>query len=133
MKLNTIAAYVMACAFTTLASAQAAPSSADHGTSYTHAQLKQMERDAHTPEQNKALANYYGTKQKDYAQLAAEAKQEWLQRSENAPAVAAAKYPRPVDSARNLFEYYTQKASDAATLSAKYDQLASTYLTAKNK
>ena len=117
MKLNTIAAYVMACAFTTLASAQAAPSSADHGTSYTHAQLK----------------HYYGTKQKDYAQLAAEAKQEWLQRSENAPAVAAAKYPRPVDSARNLFEYYTQKASEAASLSAKYDQLATTYLANKNK
>jgi hypothetical protein len=92
-----------------------------------------MERDAHTPEQNKALANYYGTKQKDYAQLAAEAKQEWLQRSENAPAVAAAKYPRPVDSARNLFEYYTQKASEAASLSAKYDQLATTYLANKNK
>jgi uncharacterized membrane protein YccC len=133
MRLNTIAACVLACAFTTLASAQAAPSSADKGTSYSHAQLKQMERDARTPEQNKALADYYGKKQKDYAQLAADAKQDWLQKSQNAPAVAAAKYPRPVDSARNLFEYYTQKASDAATLSAKYDQLASTYLTAKNK
>jgi hypothetical protein len=37
---------------------------------------------------------------------------------------AAAKYPRPVDSARNLYEYYMYKASEAGTLEAKYSRLA---------
>ncbi len=36
----------------------------------------------------------------------------------------AAKYPRPVDSARNLYEYYLSKAFEAEKLSARYSQLA---------
>ena len=32
---------------------------------------------------------------------------------------------RPVDSARNLYEYYMYKASEAGALEAKYSRLAS--------
>jgi len=35
-----------------------------------------------------------------------------------------AKYPRPVDSARNLYEYYMTRASEAGMLEAKYTRLA---------
>jgi len=36
----------------------------------------------------------------------------------------AAKYPRPADSARNLYEYYMYKANKAGALEAKYTNLA---------
>ena len=35
-----------------------------------------------------------------------------------------AKYPRPVDSAKNLYEYYMAEAGDSAKLEAKYSALA---------
>jgi hypothetical protein len=82
-----------------------------------------MAREAHTPEQYRALASYYWREQKDYLQQAAEEKHEWIRRSQNIMVVAA-KYPRPADSARNLYEYYMCKASEVAELSAKYSRLA---------
>ena len=36
-----------------------------------------------------------------------------------------AKYPRPVDSARNLHEYYMYAASEAGTLETTYSRMAS--------
>ena len=80
---------------------------------------------AHAPEQYTALASYYGPAEANYLQKAAEEKQEWARRSQNITSVAA-KYPRPVDSARNLYEYYMYKASEAGTLAAKYSHLAAT-------
>jgi hypothetical protein len=35
-----------------------------------------------------------------------------------------AKYPKPADQAKALYEYYLEKASEAGVLSAKYAQLA---------
>jgi hypothetical protein len=79
---------------------------------------------AHAPEQYKALAGYYGQEQNRYAQLAAQEKIEWDRRS-NQPIVSTlAKYPRPVDSARNLYEYYIYKASENKALEAKYSRMA---------
>jgi len=98
-------------------------SSAETGEGYTKAQLKELTRSAHAPEQYKALAHYYGERQKDYLQLAAEAKAEWERRSHNAP-TGFGKYPRPVDWARNAYEYYLAKASASRTLEAKYSNLA---------
>jgi hypothetical protein len=85
--------------------------------------LKQLALNAHAPAQYTALANYYGEQRNSYMQKAAEEKQEWERRSQNVMA-SAAKYPRPVDSARNLYEYYMYKASEAGTLEAKYSRLA---------
>jgi hypothetical protein len=78
---------------------------------------------ANSPEQYKALASYFGKQHSDYLQLAAEEKKEWERRSQNIAGIQA-KYPRPVDSARNLYEYYMYKASEAGTLEAKYSRLA---------
>jgi hypothetical protein len=123
MTRNLIAAGILSMALAGVGRAQGTASSGENGTHYTRAQLKQMAREAHTREQYRALAGSYGKQQKDYLQQAAEEKQEWIRRSQNIMGVAA-KYPRPVDSARNLYEYYMYKATEVAELSAKYIRLA---------
>ena len=123
MTLSLIAAGILSFALAGPGNAQGTPSSGENGTHYTQAQLKQMVREAHTPEQYRALASYYRQVQKSYRLQAAEEKQEWIRRSESITVVAA-KYPRPVDSARNLYEYYRYRASEASELSGKYSQLA---------
>jgi hypothetical protein len=95
------------------------PQNGDH---YTRSQIKKMMRDAHTPDQYKALENYYGEQQRNYLSQAADERREWIGRQSTSAAVA--KYPRPEDSARNLYEYLMYKASEAGTLSEKYGQMA---------
>ena len=95
MNRNLFATCILALAFAGAASAQGAASSAETGAHYTKAQVKELKRTAHAPAQCAVLASYYG-----------------------------AQYPRPVDSARNLYEYYLYKASKAETLQAQYSQLA---------
>jgi len=90
---------------------------------YTQAQVKQMTLTARTSTQYAALANYFGEQRSTYLQQAAEEKKEWERRSQNIVSTAA-KYPRPVDSARNLYEYYMYKASEAGTFEAKYNRMA---------
>jgi len=123
MKLNLFAACILALALAGVASAQNATPSAETGNRYTKAQLKELAHQARTPEQYKALAHYYGERQKNYLQLATQAKAEWEQRSRNAPHTFG-KYPRPVDWARDLYENYMEKASKSETLQAKFTQLA---------
>jgi hypothetical protein len=115
---------ILSLAFAGVANAQAPASSPDSGSHYSLAQVKELARSAHAPEQYKALATYYGKQQKDYLQMAAEEKKEW-DRMGHHPVNTAAKYPRPGDSARNLYEYYMGKASESATLEARYNRLAS--------
>jgi hypothetical protein len=86
-------------------------------------QVKQLAQTAHTPAEFTQLAAYYEVQQKQYSQKAAEQKQEWERRSQTMTGINQ-KYPRPVDSARHLFEFYTFKASEAKALSTKYTQLA---------
>jgi hypothetical protein len=124
MTYKLVAACVLSLAFAGAGYAQGAASSSETGASYTQAQLKQLARTAHEPEQYKALAGYYGERQGKYLRLAAEEKKEWERRSQSVMGVQA-KYPRPVDSARNLYEYYMYKASEAGTLEAKYSRMAS--------
>jgi hypothetical protein len=115
--------WILSLVFAGVGSAQGAASSAEAGDHQTQTQLKQLARDAHSPEQYKSLANYYGDRQKDYLQKAADEKIEWARRSQNVTGILA-KYPRPVDSARNLYEYYMTRASEAGTLEAKYSRMA---------
>jgi hypothetical protein len=123
MNRNRFTTWILSLAFAGVGSAQVAASSAENSDHYTRAQLKELERDAHAPERYKSLANYYGERQKDYLQRAADEKQEWKRRSQNVVGVLA-KYPRPIDSARNLCEYYMTRASEAGALEAKYSRLA---------
>jgi hypothetical protein len=123
MKRSLIAASLLSLALASVGIAQGTASSPETGAQYTQAQVKQLALNAHAPEQYKALASYYGAQRENYMQQAAQAKKEWGQLSQNVTSVAA-KYPRPADSARNLYEYYMSKASKAETLEAKYSQMA---------
>jgi len=123
MKLKLFAACILALGFAAAASAQSAAPSAETGPHGTKAQVKELALNAHAPEQYAALAGYYGGQKADYLQQAAEEKKEWERRAQNVIGIAA-RYPRPVDSARNLYEYYMYKASKAETLQAKFSQLA---------
>ena len=123
MRRNLYAVCILSFGLAGVASAQQPTPSAANGAQYTQSQLKQLARDAHTPEQYSALAAYYGNQQKDYLQQAAEEKQEWIRRSQNIVSIAA-KYPRPVDSARYLYEYYAYEAAQTGELAAKYAQLS---------
>jgi len=122
MTRNVFAACILTLAFASIGNAQGAASSPET-THYTQAQVKQLERNANAPDQWKIVASYYEERQKSYLQLAAAEKKEWEQRSQNVTG-AFAKYPRPSDSARNLYEYYMEKASKAGELDAKYSRLA---------
>jgi hypothetical protein len=123
MTRNQIAACFLSLAVTGIANAQSTAASADSGARYSQAQVKQLEITASTPSQYRVLAAYYGEQHKSYLQKAAEEQKEWERRSQNVMGVLA-KYPRPVDSARNLYEYYMYKASATGALEAKYDKLA---------
>lgn len=123
MKKNLFSLIAISIALTGVGVSQASAPPANTGTHYSHSQLRQMIRDARTPEQYSALADYYAAQQTEYAQQAAEAKQEWIRRSQNVMVVAA-KYPRPADSERYLYEYYMHKAAESGELTAKYGQLS---------
>jgi alkylhydroperoxidase/carboxymuconolactone decarboxylase family protein YurZ len=123
VKKSLLAASVLTLALAIAASTSASGAPADKTSQPTSGQLKQMTKDAHTPEQYSALAQSYGQLQKAYLDKASEEKQEWDRRSQDIVSIAA-KYPRPVDSARYLYEYYTYKATEAGALATKYSQLA---------
>jgi len=123
MTRNLFTTSILALAIVGAGNALGAASSAETGDQYTQAQLKELTHSAHAPAQYKALAHYYGERQRNYLQQAAEEKAEWERRSRNITGILA-KYPRPVDSARNLYEYYVAKASESGTLQAKYSDLA---------
>jgi hypothetical protein len=117
-----IAAGILAVALAT-GVACAAVSLPESGQHYTAAQLKRMIREAHSPDQYRALARYYEARQSEYSQKAAEQMEEWERRSHNVTGPAA-KYPRPVDEARNLYEYYAHEADDSAFQADKFTRFA---------
>jgi len=90
---------------------------------YTSAQIRRMTRDAHTVEQYTLLADYYQTQHRLYRRKAAEMMGEWARRNEGI-APLYENYPRPVDSARNLYEYYHYEAVQAFAKVALYSRLA---------
>jgi|ERR1700728_2148741 len=91
--------------------------------SYSKAEIKQMMRDARTAQQYRVLADYFGTQQKKFEEQARSEKEEWDRRSQNVSGPAA-KYPRPVDSSKNRYEYFTYEAGQMGGQSAHYASLA---------
>jgi hypothetical protein len=123
MKQSSIAVCILSLALATLGNAQGTASSKQTGEHYTQSRLKKLVNEAHTSDQYDVLARYYGNEQQSFLQKAADEKQEWAHRSQFSTSISA-KYPKPVDSARNLYEYYAYKASEAGVLSEKYRRLA---------
>src|SRR5215475_9083491 len=104
-----------------LAQSAIAPASTDNND-YSRSEIRQLVREAHTPAQYHVLADYYAHQHASYQQQAAEEKQEWERRSMNVSGPAA-KPPRPVDSAKNLYEYYVWEADRASSFASHYRQL----------
>jgi len=88
----------------------------------THAQVEEMLRGAHTVQQYQSLANYFRGRQQSFEQQAQSEKVEWQRRSQNVVGPAA-KYPRPVDSSRNRYEYFTYEAQQMSQQAAHYESL----------
>jgi hypothetical protein len=130
MKRNLLFASILFFALAGAGIARAADPSQNSCSACTSAHLKQLARAASTEEQYSALAACYEKLHSDYLEKAAQEKQEWERRSHNVMA-AAAKYPRPVDSARNLYEYDLSKAAEAGELSAKFSRQAALHSPSK--
>ena len=78
---------------------------------------------AHTEEQYKVLATYFRSQQQTFEQQAQAEKVEWDRRSQNVTGPAA-KYPRPVDSSKNRYEYFTYEARQMNEQAAHYESLS---------
>jgi hypothetical protein len=90
---------------------------------YSHAELQQMIRNAHSPQQYQALAAYFRSRQQVFEQQAQSEKLEWERRSQNVTGPAA-KYPRPVDSSKSRYEYFTYEAQQMSSQAAHYESLS---------
>lgn len=123
VKRNLLAACILSCLFAGTLATPAIASTNEAEAHLSDSQLKKMAREARTADQFTALAHYYDQRQNEYSKKAAEEKAEWDRRSHFTESVEV-KYPRPADSSRYRYEYFLSKASEAATLSAKYSQAA---------
>jgi hypothetical protein len=90
---------------------------------YSKAQIKHMTHEAHTAQQYRALAEYFRGQQQKFDQEAQTEKQEWERRSRNTTGLAQ-KYPRPVDSSRNRYEYFSYEGEDMSRQASLYENLA---------
>jgi hypothetical protein len=123
MKKSFLLGSVLSFALVSVASAQSAVASTGDGEQYTHSQLKQLVREARTRDQFEALASYYAQQQQIYRQQAKAVFHEWISQWQMSGSHFN-KYPTPADSARNRYEDYVAKASEAGELFAKYSELA---------
>ena len=92
-------------------------------THMSRGELKNLQREANAPEQFKLLADYYQRREALFAAKAAGQKAEWERRAKNVNGPNA-RPPRPVDSARNLYEYYQYEADQAGGLARQYERRA---------
>ena len=88
---------------------------------YSRAELRQQIQNAHNPQQYQALADYFRQQQKSFQAKASAEKLVWDARAQNA---SGNKYPRPVDSARYLYESYSYDADRTGKLADHYEQLS---------
>jgi hypothetical protein len=124
MKLSNIISVVLAFGLALpLMAENSNPVASRESVHYSKAELAQLRKEAHTPEQYRALAVYFEHRKRSFQEQANQEKKEWERRSQNIVGPAA-KYPRPVDSAHNLYEYYDYEADQAGVLQAQYQRLA---------
>ena len=90
---------------------------------YTKSEIKQMIRDAHSAQQYHKIAAYFEGRQQYFKQQAQSEKLEWERRSQNVTGPAA-KYPRPVDSSRNRYEYFSYEVQQMALQAEHFESLS---------
>ena len=100
-----------------------AQSDAAPKTHVSRAQLKKLKQEAKTPAEFRVLADYYRQRAQEFNAKAADEKIQWERRSQNVSGPSA-KPPRPVDTARNLYEYYQCEADQSAKFAAQYESSA---------
>ena len=91
---------------------------------HSQSELKQMIHEARTPEQYQALAAYFRARQRDFKEEAKAERAEWVRRNENLWWGTAMKYPRPIDSSRNRYEYFTYEADQMGQKAARFEVLS---------
>ena len=87
------------------------------------AQAEQMLHSARTVEQYQMLAGYFHARQLVFEEKAQTEKAEWDRRSQ-ITAASYQKYPRPADSSRNRYEYFTYEAQQMAQQAAHFESLS---------
>lgn len=123
MKFRPWAIGLLTVSLISLASVGHAEGGSPDALPYSTAQVRKLARQAHSVEQYTAVADYYAMRQRIYARKATEAMHLWADRSMMITPLSE-KWPRPVDSARNLHDYYAFESSHSAALFAKYSALA---------
>jgi hypothetical protein len=108
-------------AFTVSAGFARAQNSMNAGMS--PAQAEQMLHSARTVEQYQMLAGYFHARQLVFEEKAQAEKAEWDRRSQ-ITAASYQKYPRPADSSRNRYEYFTYEAQQMAQQAAHFESLS---------
>jgi len=91
--------------------------------SYSHSELKKMIGEAHTAQQYRALATYYRSQQKAYKLEAAGEMDLWVRRNEIMAGLYE-KYPRPSDSSRNRYEYFSYESRQMNAQASHFEDLA---------
>jgi hypothetical protein len=115
--------YVACMAIALAAGSVAARAESSTPVKYSNAELKQMEQNAHTPEQYEALASYFRSRQQDFREQAREEVPLMAWRSQFTFSLAA-KYPRPYDSSRNRYDYFMYETNQMSQKAAYYEGLA---------
>jgi hypothetical protein len=120
MKVILKATFLTAVLAASVNLAHSEPTNTPH---YSKAEIKQMVHEAHTTQQYRTLADYFRGQQRKFDQEARSEKQEWERRSQNTTGLAQ-KYPRPVDSSKNRYEYFSYEAEDMSQQANRYETLA---------
>ena len=118
--LIAVATLSLACTFAGAAQPNAQTVAPAHTMSTQEA--KSLMKTAHDSVQYAALADYFKQKEQTYSMKRDAMFQLWSTRAK-AVAVNQNKYPRPVDSAHSLYDYYSYETNQAAAQAQRYDQL----------
>jgi hypothetical protein len=87
---------------------------------YSHSELHRMMQEAHTEQQYRVLAGYFRSRQQAFEQQAKSEKQGWIRQGQIVTGPPA-KYPRPVDSSRNRYEYFAYRAGQMGEQADHYE------------
>lgn len=84
-------------------------------------QLHKQMREAHTPEQLHAVAQYLRQEQTWY-QVKAEAERREIVSLRDRSKSMPSKYPTPLESANHLYEFYNFKAEEFGQMASEYEE-----------
>jgi hypothetical protein len=101
---------------------QASAQDAGQATRITTKEAHALMKSAHEQAQYQELAAYYRQQEQSYRAKRDEALALWNTRAQGI-AANQNKYPRPVDSAHNLYDYYAYETDHAATLVQRCEQM----------